>query len=77
MATAQQRYYLKNKNDDTFQAKNRAWRKAYYDTHKEDERRKALERYYKRKEAAAAAEAHQQEITVGSPETIPAANHIL
>lgn len=75
MSTAQQRYYNKNKDDEAFQAKNRAWRKAYYDAHKEEERRKSRERYLKRKELAAAAAAHQQEVPVGGE--VPPANHIL
>jgi hypothetical protein len=50
MATAQQRYYAKNRANEEFQQKNRAMRKAYYDAHKEQEREKALARYYKRKE---------------------------
>ena len=50
MLTARQRYYAKNKSNEEFQAKNRAMRKAYYEAHKDQEREKALARYYKRKE---------------------------
>ncbi len=54
--TPQQRYYAKNRENEEFQTKNRECRKRYYEAHKEEERDKALARYYKRKAAAAIAQ---------------------
>ena len=44
-----QRYYASKKNDEEWKEKHRAYRRAYYQRHKELERAKNLQRYYQNK----------------------------
>lgn len=52
MNPSQKRYYLKVKDTEEYKEKNRVWRRAYYEANKDEERKKALERYYRRKQAS-------------------------